>query len=50
MKRSNKYEKTWIGFHKKSLEGWIDFIKISIPAGSLEYIKWISNETGLIEF
>lgn len=45
MIRSQKYTKTWIKFNKKSLEGWIDFIKISIPAGSLEYVKWISNET-----
>jgi len=47
MKKSDKFKETTIKYDKEALNNLVDFIKLTVPSGGIEYLKWIAGEISL---
>ena len=44
IKYDKRFDKTFIPFNKKAFNGWMEYLYISVPLGSIQYFEWSFNE------
>lgn len=48
MKKSDKFKETTIKYDMEALTNLMEFIRLTVPSGAIEYLKWIAGETSFL--